>query len=268
METMSTATGERALHVIALESDGVRIAVTADTRDIADRLPEVLPPEFVEVEADTVSESFGIVADLNGTYTYTRSDSPVSSDLDVEFALTLIQTQIRLYIGLNAPNRFFIHAGVVAVNGRAIVLPGRSFSGKTTLVAAFLRRGATYLSDEFAVFDQGGLVHPYLTKLSVRESEDVRRSVEATELGSSNGTEALPVAAIVLTSYQPGSEWRPTELSRGQAALGLLDNTVAAIERPDELLPLCRRITDGPLLLSSERGDTEPVVTDLLSRLA
>jgi len=253
---------------IAFESHGVRVGLATDATEVAERLPEVLPPDALPVAMDGVSEIFGIVADLAGTYTYTRSESPVSSDLDLEFALMLIQTQIRIYIGLNSPDRFFVHAGVVAAGDRAIVLPGRSFSGKTTLVAEFLRQGATYLSDEFAVFDPDCLVHPYVTRLSLRVSEDVRRAVDPTELGSTNATGPLRVGAVVLTSYRPGAEWDPKEISQGQAVLGLLDNTVAAIERPHEVLPVFRKLTVGPLLLAGDRGEAGPVVTDLLARLA
>src|ERR1700730_6015394 len=36
----------------------------------------------------------------------------------------------------------FVHAGVVALNGRGMILVGESGSGKTSTVAALLRRGA------------------------------------------------------------------------------------------------------------------------------
>jgi hypothetical protein len=42
-----------------------------------------------------------------------------------------------------------------------MVLPGKSFAGKTTLVAALVRAGAEYWSDEYAVLDANGDVHPY-----------------------------------------------------------------------------------------------------------
>jgi uridine kinase len=41
-----------------------------------------------------------------------------------------------------------------------IAIPGRSFSGKTSLVTALVRAGAVYYSDEFAVIDRDGLVRP------------------------------------------------------------------------------------------------------------
>ena len=53
------------------------------------------------------------------------------------------------------------HAGVVGWRGRAIVIPGRSHAGKSTLVAELVRRGAVYYCDEFAVLHETGRVHPY-----------------------------------------------------------------------------------------------------------
>lgn len=47
----------------------------------------------------------------------------------------------------------FVHAGAVAVNGRAWLLVGESGAGKTSIVAALLQRHATYLSDEVALLD-------------------------------------------------------------------------------------------------------------------
>ena len=57
--------------------------------------------------------------------------------------------------------RVFVHAGVVGWKGHAIVIPGRSRSGKTTLVAELVKAGAEYYSDEFAVLDAEGRVHPF-----------------------------------------------------------------------------------------------------------
>jgi hypothetical protein len=60
---------------------------------------------------------------------------------------------LRIYVGLHAPNQIFIHAGVVAHEGRVIVIPGLCMAGKATLVLALVRAAAVYYSDEFAVLD-------------------------------------------------------------------------------------------------------------------
>ena len=253
---------------MAFESDGVAVRVTWDGPEIGARIAEVLPPKFAALPDDVAAESFGLITDGPGVYTYTRGNSPVSSDLDLEFGLMMLQTQIRIFIGINAPGRIFVHAGAVAIGERAVILPGRSFSGKTSLVAEFLRAGATYLSDEFAVLDSDAMLHPYLTRLSVRGEGDERSDVDATALGGIEATASMMLGAVVVTSYKPGAEWAPSEMTRGQAALALLNNTVAALERHTEAIAVFKRLTEGTLLLTGERGDAKPVVSDLMARLA
>ena len=53
--------------------------------------------------------------------------------------------------GLSAVGILTVHAGVVAHDGRAILIAGRSGRGKTTLVLGLLRRGLDLLSDELAL---------------------------------------------------------------------------------------------------------------------
>ena len=78
---------------------------------------------------------------------------------------------ISLDVAEASPLRTFVHAGIVAWGKAAVLIPGRSFSGKTTLVAELVRAGATYYSDEFAVIDRLGMVYPYARPLQVRESD-------------------------------------------------------------------------------------------------
>ena len=81
----------------------------------------------------------------------------------------LLDSQLRLHLGAKAPDMIFIHAGAVAYREETIVMPGKSFAGKTVLVAELVDSGATYYSDEFAVIDERGLIHPYAKGASLRE---------------------------------------------------------------------------------------------------
>src|SRR5262249_26128145 len=108
----------------------------------------------------------------------------VARTLDLADAIQSFDQSLNLGIAERAPARIFVHAGVVGWRGRAIVIPGRSYSGKSTLVAALVRAGATYYSDEYAVLDSRGRVHPYPKPISLRQARDVPpRLVTAEDLG-------------------------------------------------------------------------------------
>src|SRR3954447_3175217 len=89
--------------------------------------------------------------------------------LDLEAMLTAFNKHAELLTAFRAQDCLFVHAGVVGWQGKAILIPGRSFSGKTTLVKALIEAGATYYSDEFAILDRQGLVHPYPLPLALRD---------------------------------------------------------------------------------------------------
>jgi len=48
---------------------------------------------------------------------------------------------------LRAQDCLFVHAGAVGWQGQAILIPGRSMTGKTTLVKALVEAGVAYYSD-------------------------------------------------------------------------------------------------------------------------
>jgi hypothetical protein len=97
----------------------------------------------------------------------------------------VLESEIRQWVAKTAKKRTFVHAGVVNWHKRAIVIPGRSRSGKTTFVAELVKAGASYLSDEFAVLDSRGRVHPFAKPLSIGASGCDRhaRSQRAEKLG-------------------------------------------------------------------------------------
>jgi len=189
--------GAGAPRSIAFEAFGVRIGVTADPAELLSSVARLLPPGSRRCVPAGVTESFGIVADADGTYRFTRDDSPVIDGVDLELTLLMLDNQFRVSIGLHAPNRIFVHAGVVACNDRAIIIPGLSMAGKTSLVLALIRAGAVYYSDEFAVFDEQGYVHPYPKPLSIREGDVVQNDRPPEAFGAVVGSERLRIGAVI-----------------------------------------------------------------------
>lgn len=192
----------------------------------------------------------------------------IARTLDLPSLLTAFEKQAELLTAFLAQDCLFVHAGAVGWQGRAILIPGRSFSGKTSLVKALVEAGATYYSDEFAVLDKAGRVHPYPVPLSVRGPNGQPGGKTPVEsLGGQAGVEPLPVGLIVVTAYQPGAVWRPRSLTPGQALLALMDNTVAARRNPAHSMPILKQAVSGAITLKSKRGEAGAVVEDLLRRL-
>jgi len=153
----------------------------------------------------------------------------------------------------------------VGWKGRAIVIPGQSQSGKTTLVSALIRAGATYYSDEFAVFDKHGRVHPHPRPLSVREGTPGRsRRYPLKALGGVPGDKPLPVGLVVFTRYKPDKKWRPRRLSPGQAVLALVSHTLPARRRPRATLTTLKQVVAGARTLRGVRGEADQVAEALL----
>lgn len=139
-------------------------------------------------------------------------------------------------------NYLLVHAGVVARDGEAVLLPAASGSGKTTLVAGLVRAGFDYLSDEIAAIDPTtGQVAPFPLSLSVKPgSMDLLADV-LPELPKNTGrflVGRVPVRAddirpeavgtssrvgyVVSPRYEAGAATTLESCSRGQglAALG------------------------------------------------
>lgn len=249
---------------IAFESFDVRVRVTVNDPHVLERVIELLPPHAQPCPLEAASESFGILAEPDGRYRFERGDSPVTQRLDLSVALMLMRAQLRIYVGMNTPGRIFVHAGVVEHYGGALVIPGLSFSGKTTLVAALVEAGTRYYSDDFAVIDEAGLVHPFARPLSIRDGDQVQNDYAVERLGGTAGEEPVPIAAVVFTEYQPGARWRPTSVSHGRGVLGMLEHTLPARDRAQEALRIFNGAIRGAVLLEGERGEASEVVGPLL----
>ena len=254
-------------HEIAFEAFGLHLGVSATPPDVLEHVRPFLPPGWKACSPAAVKRRFAITADGIGTYEFWSDGRLQNQRLGLELAVMLLDTELRLYIARKAPNAIFIHAGVVAHRGKAIVIPGMSFSGKTTLVAALVREGATYYSDEFAVLGNDGLVHPYPKLLSIRDENRLQVEHGVDSLGGVAGDGPLPLGAIVVTSYKPGAEWQPERVSGGEGAMALLANAVPARERPAEVMRAISQCAEGAAVIRSDRGDAEEVAHWLLAEL-
>lgn len=180
----------------------------------------------------------------------------------------ILESDLRVSIADLSRKGVFVHAGAVGWKGKAIIIPGRSFSGKSSLVAELVRAGADYYSDEFAVLDNEGRVHPFAKPISLRYDETGRQTDVAPEtLGGRVGKKPLPVGLVLVSQYRSGASWRPRQLTPGRAALELFANTVSARRNPAVALSAIHQVASRATVLKGSRGEASRIAELVLDRL-
>lgn len=195
-----------------------------------------------------------------------RADEPEHTWTVTSASVEAVMGELELHVAEHAPGLVFVHAAVVAVDGRALLLPGRSHSGKSTLAAELVRRGAAYGSDEYAVVQADGLVRGYPRPLALRTPDGPRR-VPVAELGGTVMPEPLPVGAVAELRYEPGVPATRTPMTAADAALRLIDNAVCAASRPAETLAAVTGVVRGARAVAGTRADAADVADELLAML-
>lgn len=241
--------------------------LVADREHDLDRAAAVLPPGSRRSQSHAVDSTYTLGVTSSGAYELTRDGETFVDDLSLDDAIWWLGRELSDVIALRATDYVFVHAGAVAHKGRAIVMPGESHAGKSTLVAALVRAGAVYLSDDFAPLDAAGMVHPYARPLSIRHDGPVQSDYDVGSLGGVAGVEPVPLGIVVLTRYRQGAAWRPQQLSAGDAVLALMANTVRVRAQPEETLRALSRSVDRALALESERDEADAVAPMLLAEL-
>lgn len=254
---------------LAITAYGVRIGVRANERGMLARAREHLPPGWRPVEAREVERLYSLVVPRRrGIHAVYRDLGPLARARTREELLDSFESDLQLHVAERATRRVFVHAGVVGWRGRAILLPGASMSGKSTLVAELVRAGATYYSDEYAVLDARGRVHPYARRLSLRaDGTSERRRCSAAALGGRTGRRPLPVGLVAVSRYRPRARWRPRRLSASAGALEIVAHTVAVRRDPRRALAAIQQVVRRAPILRGVRGEARETARALLQAL-
>jgi hypothetical protein len=260
---------------VCFDAYGLRFGVRFNEPRLLERLGPHLPPGWKPCSSPVVDQLFSLWVDRRKTLDRRPArvyagpqERACSASLDEAFEV--LESEMRLSLATSAPRHTFVHAGAVGWRNRAVLVPGRSRSGKTTLVAELVKAGASYYSDEFAVLDRRGRVHPFAKPLSIREegrcdAHALKRHAE--ELGGACGRAPLDVGLVVFAAYRPRAVWQPTVLTAGRAILELLAHTVPARLRPEASLDALRRAVAHATVLEGDRGDARDLARDLLDRV-
>lgn len=184
----------------------------------------------------------------------------------------LLRTLVRVTVAANTREKLFIHAGAVGWNGRGLILPAQSFAGKTSLVLELCRLGATYYSDEYAVIDDQGHLHPFPKDLSIRGpgGRHDRRDAEISEFGGILAEQPLPTSLILFSSFEEGRRsWSPSQITAGEALLRLVPHMIAFPKDPEFCLRIGGILVEKSARFEALRGDVKefaPRILELLDK--
>jgi hypothetical protein len=257
-------------YVSRFESYGVCVEVSSNDALLIEEALDVaktsLLGEFRLTRSVKADQHFAISRTGN-TYKLIRNggDYETSGRSRTGF-LKFFDSMVRVSVAEAARRYVFLHAGVVGWRGKAIIMPANSFMGKSTLVKALVKQGAEYYSDDFAVLDKNGLVHPFARPISLRAA-DVNYTpyeVSVAEFGGRTGVEALPIGLIFLTSYAARSRWAPRLLPRGEGILATLPFAIAIRKRTELCLQVLNLASSRAIICSSFRGDADRCAKKLL----
>lgn len=161
-----------------------------------------------------------------------------------------------------------VHAGAVVWGGKAIIMPGSTHSGKSSLVAELLRNGAAYLSDEFALIDAVGMVHAYPRPILTRNGDGFQSALLPAECGAQIAETPVPTGWILTLAYHAEASWAVEEVSQSVALISLLRNTPHAMVDSPEMLPAFERAVAGAACFTGRRGEASTAAKAILEWIA
>ena len=146
-----------------------------------------------------------------------------------------------------------LHAGCVARGGRAVLLPGESGAGKTTLTAWLAKHAFDYLTDELVFLRSGstsleafrrplnvkrGAPRPVAALLAAGDGDGIMNTPDGFLLspavfGQSTDAAEAEARLIVFPSYREGAQLALQPISAARTAMRLLASLVNARQLPE-----------------------------------
>jgi hypothetical protein len=246
---------------LGIRSFGTHFQLWANQVDLLEQALLHLPLGCERASSSRESTRYSLVHTVGAGYRLERNGRLLFKCTDRADFLDGFRSVIALDVAETSPLYTFVHAGVVSWGDHAILIPGRSFTGKTTLVAELVRAGAVYYSDEFAVLDEQGRVHPYAQPLQIRENGSYRQTERPVqEFGGVAGEKPIPVGLVLVGKYRATAQWRPRQLTPGVGLLKLLDNTVSARRAPATALSTLKQVVSHAVIVRGVRGEASQIV--------
>jgi hypothetical protein len=195
-----------------------------------------------------------------------RDGEPCETMLTQNYVLVHLVWEINRLVVERVGDRLAVHASAVARNGRAIVFPGASHAGKSTLAGWLVAHDWDYVTDEMTLVDTPSFrLTPYQRPIGVRPGGPLARFiaappapfatfgddewlVPASTIGRGRLAAECAAVALVFPQYTPGAgaslrcmsgadalirltEQAPTRLTGGRATFRQLSALAQALPR-------------------------------------
>lgn len=254
--------GAEMKHHIVFETYGVNVRISSNEPALVEKIRESAKVAFLDrleffEDSEVVPDyTFGIYN--NGTTLELHENGSFRSDTESEYVmLKFFISLMRVTIAERAKDRVFVHSGVVGRNGAAILIPGNSYSGKTTLVAELIGHGFEYFSDEYAVLDEKGFVHPFPRPLSIRVPGDreIEREISPESIGASVAVRSAPVGMVLITEFSEGESFAAETLTKGNGIKELIPHSIPVRYNTDFTLKVLNNTVSRAIILKGPRGE-------------
>lgn len=260
-------------NTITLESFGVNVSVAINEPVLMNAfrstIDSVLVRKYKLRSRNSAEHEFSLLRNKLRRFDIFKNGNLEYTDLTKSSAIARLASDLRLTIAEYAVDRVFIHAGAVSWRGRGIVIPARSFKGKSSLTAALVKLGAKYYSDEYAILDSEGSLHSFAKDISLRNRkngfEQTDHSIES--IGGKAGKRAVPVKLVVVTEFKESAKWRPIVMENARGILELMNNAVAIRRAPHLVLPVLAKAASTAKFVKSKRGDADEAAIRILELL-
>jgi hypothetical protein len=246
-----------------------KVRVESESEEMRDNLDRFLLPTLARCEVKREAADIAVaVQRAAGGFEVFLNDVRVSSaemthDAALGAVKALDDALVRKLRKLRA-----VHAGAVVLQGRALLIPGSSHAGKSSLVAELLRRGAAHLSDEYALVDDEGRVHSYPRPLLLRNGGPGQTLVLPSDLNARFQMEPAEVGWILAVDYNPEARWNIKRVSQGEAVMLLLRNTPHKMEQSPEMIELFTRCAAAAECYAGTRCDVVEAAERILELVA
>jgi len=260
-------------HQLTLESFGVRVRIASNSASGLKKLFEIAKTavggKYKLLDGATAEHTLTHIRKKNSSDDLYKDGELIAGERIRDSVLRQFPTELRITVAEFARRRVFVHAGAVSWKGKGIILPAKSFQGKSTLTAELVKLGAKYFSDEYAVLDVRGRIHPFPKPLSLRGIIDELTQLdhEVEELGGSAARRPVPVRLVVLTEYKPSGKWDPKILPTGQSVFEIMRHAVPTRRYPEFTLSVLNLVSNQSKVVKTQHANAAEAARRIIESL-